>query len=128
MTEEKSDNNSAEAVQRKPLLSPSSFFEPSPDVNYDFVSGSYLLGSVLALVMYLVQRFLFDKIGDGDNDKETNSDVDGGDESSSLETTKELAESLEGIYLIFIPFIPCLLWSLIVRQKWKQQLDLKKES
>uniref|UniRef100_A0A7S1ZN45 Uncharacterized protein n=1 Tax=Ditylum brightwellii TaxID=49249 RepID=A0A7S1ZN45_9STRA len=118
------ENKNTAVTQRKPLLfSITSLVEPTPDVNYDFVSGAYLAGSILALIFYSVQLFCSDQTNDAASD-ESKSD----DGHLSLETMKELAESLEGIYLIFIPFIPCLLWSLIVRAKWKGQLDLKKES
>jgi len=33
------------------------------------------------------------------------------------ELVKENIEHIEGIYVIFCPFIPCLFWSLIVRAK-----------
>ncbi|KAF0682530.1 Aste57867_25328 [Aphanomyces stellatus] len=32
-------------------------------------------------------------------------------------------DAVEGFYIVFAPFIPCLLWSLVVRQNW-----LKKEA
>jgi len=36
------------------------------------------------------------------------------EEEQPTAVMKELAESIQGLYLIFVPFIPCLLWSLIV--------------
>jgi len=58
-------------------------------------------------------------------------------QSASIEdekhTLKELAESTEGLYLIFIPFIPCLIWSLVVRNKYcklqkeKKGLEVEQE-
>jgi hypothetical protein len=39
---------------------------------------------------------------------------------------KELAESTQGLYLIFIPFVPCLLWSLMLQNQ--QSCDLQKQN
>lgn len=43
-----------------------------------------------------------------------------GDQEQSV--LKELSESTAGLYLIFIPFIPCLFWSLVVRKEAKRRL------
>ena len=54
-----------------------------------------------------------------------NVDVDG--EKSMME---EVAESTEGLYLIFIPFVPCLLWSIVVRKEYcrlQAESSLKKK-
>ena len=33
---------------------------------------------------------------------------------------------VEGFWIIFLPFIPCLAWSLIIRGRWLQQQKLSK--
>lgn len=30
-------------------------------------------------------------------------------------------ESVKGWYITLLPFLPCLLWSLVVRSRWRQQ-------
>lgn len=34
---------------------------------------------------------------------------------------KEFANGMQGMYFIFAPFVPCLLWSLIVRYFWMKE-------
>jgi len=52
---------------------------------------------------------------------DVNVNVNTGDQEQSV--LKELSESTAGLYLIFIPFIPCLFWSLVVRNNSKKRLS-----
>jgi len=38
-----------------------------------------------------------------------------------------MVHQVEGFYIIFSPFLPCLLWSLVVRSKWLKQEKSKTE-
>ena len=49
------------------------------------------------------------------------------DELKEGSTMKELGESTKGLYMIFAPFIPCLFWSLIIRNVWKKTLSLEEK-
>ena len=82
-----------------------SLIRPSPNINYDFISLAYGCASILAVFLYLIERFSLSPHLHED--------------SNQHETLHELAESTQGLYLIFVPFIPCVFWSLIVRQQWK---------
>jgi len=86
--------------------------EPSPNINYDFVSGMYAIGSLLCFLLYIFQiTFEVQKDDTGDVESST---------ASVSEAISELVTSLSGVYLIFVPFFPCLLWSLIIRSKWQK--------
>jgi hypothetical protein len=82
-------------------------FEPSPSINYKLITVVYSLCSVLAVVLYILEVTVFRSYLQPD--------------STAKESMKELAESTQGLYLIFIPFIPCLLWSLTVLSKVKKE-------
>lgn len=109
-------------------------FEPTPCINYNFISLMYGAFSLIGTALYLLETLLFaphqreqlnkhdTATGAASNQNENDVAIqtptvslDIGDEKSVL---KELAESTEGLYLIFIPFIPCLLWSLVVRKTY----------
>ena len=34
---------------------------------------------------------------------------------------QQYTEAVDGFYIVMAPFVPCFLWSLIVRQKWLTQ-------
>ena len=127
-------------------------FEPSPSINYDFISSMYFAFSALGTILYLLETQLFAPYkertlaADADADTQAaitipqldidvnsnvnvnanananaNVDVNTGDQEQSV--LKELSESTAGLYLIFIPFIPCLFWSLVVRNNSKKRLS-----
>ncbi len=85
-------------------------FKPSPSINYNFISLIYALFSVLGGLLYALEKSVF-----GPHKAPTDVAAGEGDENSIM---KELAESTEGLYLIFVPFLPCLLWSLVVRKEY----------
>jgi uncharacterized membrane protein len=81
-------------------------FEPSPSINYNLITLIYFLCSVLAVVLYALEETIFRSYLQPD--------------STASESMKELAESTQGLYLIFVPFIPCLVWSFKVLNKVKK--------
>ena len=102
---------------------------PSPDINYNFISLMYGGGSALAVVLFVLEKALMGYYGIGaggagagsgaDSDAgaangEGNAGGGTGEEGAFLEFTRQL----EGLYLVFVPFFPCLLWSLAVRSRW----------
>lgn len=76
-----------------------SIFKPKPDINYNVIALLYGIGSVLSLFFLCLEKYL------------------GSERMKDYELVKENIEYIEGIYVIFCPFIPCLFWSLIVRAK-----------
>jgi len=94
-------------------------FSPSSNINYNFIASTYAFFSALSILLYFLETQVF--ISAEYQEERGNSML------------KELAESTKGLYMIFIPFLPALLWSLIVRQIWKggqsqqQQVDQKKK-
>lgn len=100
-------------------------FKPSHNINYDFISAVYGGFTILGLALYLLETMVFQKYtddrngaGDGEGDKSA---------PTSSETMKELAESTQGLYLIFAPFSLCLVWSLVVRKEWRRINEKKKQ-
>jgi hypothetical protein len=98
--------------------------QPNPNINYAFVSLMYAFGSVLYIALYGFEQwsgeaFSVQKHSEGAAYGSSSSITRNGDESSvtSPGVLKELHTSLQGIYLIFSPFIPYLMWSLILWQK-----------
>jgi hypothetical protein len=59
---------------------------PSSDINYRFVSGAYMLLAVLGVIFKGLEYLPVEK-----------------------------SESIKGVWLIFAPFVPCLLWSLVMQ-------------
>ena len=107
-------------------------FEPSPSINYDFISSMYFAFSAIGTILYLLETQLFAPYKERTatqsqaaipqhdiSNVDATVDVTGDQEQSVL---KELSESTAGLYLIFIPFIPCLFWSLVVRKESKRRL------
>lgn len=96
---------------------------PRPGINYNFVAGMYLGGCALALFFYVLEKqllapLLVDENGDdGDGSNATTSNDDANIEKDD-DSWKEFAKGMEGMYFIFVPFVPCLLWSLVVRYYW----------
>jgi hypothetical protein len=117
---------------------------PSPGINYDFVSTLYFIGCTLALSFYILETqilaplLLSSNSGDDDNvadstvDTATNNNESDDSGSSEEESSndegnawKEFAKGMEGMYFIFLPFIPCFLWSLVVRYFWMKETQKK---
>eukprot|EP00563_Minutocellus_polymorphus_P002996 CAMPEP_0181042814 /NCGR_PEP_ID=MMETSP1070-20121207/12359_1 /TAXON_ID=265543 /ORGANISM="Minutocellus polymorphus, Strain NH13" /LENGTH=138 /DNA_ID=CAMNT_0023121069 /DNA_START=10 /DNA_END=426 /DNA_ORIENTATION=- len=111
---------------------------PSPDINYNFISLMYGGGSALAVFLFGLEKALFGYYGitstgsgagaantaaDGDAGGNGEGDA-GGDEEGALH---EFTRQLEGLYLVFIPFFPCLLWSLAVRIRWLKGSSSQKD-
>mmetsp|Transcript_9459 Transcript_9459/g.28440 ORF Transcript_9459/g.28440 Transcript_9459/m.28440 type:complete len:107 (-) Transcript_9459:528-848(-) len=90
---------------------------PREDINYSFISAMYASGTALSLLLFLLETVLRGYGGNGDSSGE--------DETGSV---AEFAQALEGLYLIFIPFFPCLLWSLFVRRRWIEQQGAKRKT
>ena len=104
-------------------------FKPSPSINYNFIVSIYGAFSLLGGLLYSLERYAFtqykESASEDSGNANLNVDVDG--EKSMME---ELAESTEGLYLIFIPFVPCLLWSIVVRKEYcrlQAESSLKKK-
>ena len=101
--------------------------EPSNNINYNFVSGMYAVGSLLSVLLYLFQQAFHVK----DKENNININMDGAidlQKSSLSESFTEMVNSLQGVYLVFLPFFPCFLWSLVVRWKWQKLEQSKQEN
>ena len=107
------------------------FTTPSPDINYNFISLMYGGGSALAVCLFVLEKSLFGYYGiSGTGGTDSAATADGGDgtggdgEEGALH---EFTRQLEGLYLVFIPFFPCLLWSLAVRVRWLKENAVQKD-
>mmetsp|Transcript_32454 Transcript_32454/g.58664 ORF Transcript_32454/g.58664 Transcript_32454/m.58664 type:complete len:151 (-) Transcript_32454:1075-1527(-) len=109
---------------------------PSPGINYDFVSIMYLAGSSLALLFYTLEKYILAPLLEEEGDNEDNflnesnetSDVGSNDDTEEGgDAWKEFAKGMEGMYFIFVPFIPCLLWGLVVRYYWLKETRVSRE-
>lgn len=38
------------------------------------------------------------------------------------------SSQVEGFYIVLVPFVPCFLWSLVVRHRWLQQVKTADEN
>lgn len=90
----------------------------------------YLAGSFFAVTFFALEKYIFPSILGGNDDRKTsnassfdgyNAVGDGNDAKDGGGVWKEFATNLEGMYLIFIPFVPCLLWSFVVRYYWLKE-------
>ena len=92
-------------------------------------------GCALAVFLYVLERTLRDYYVPSSSTSSSGSGGDGGrynEESighSGVEegAMVEFARQIEGLYLVFVPFFPCLLWSLVVRSRWVADISLRKE-
>jgi hypothetical protein len=100
---------------------------PSPGINYNFVVYMYLAGSVLALLLFLLEKQILEPLLLADendnhnittNHTSTNDSDDAESEDGGGDAWKEFAKGMQGMHFIFDPFVPCLFWSLIVRYHW----------
>mmetsp|Transcript_20669 Transcript_20669/g.43072 ORF Transcript_20669/g.43072 Transcript_20669/m.43072 type:complete len:89 (-) Transcript_20669:37-303(-) len=64
---------------------------PSPSINYTVISYMYAACCLLCVLFYALERAF------------TNSDEEGGN-----------LEQVKGVYVIFLPFWPCLMWSCVM--------------
>jgi len=76
----------------------------------------YAAGSLLALALYGIDYYLGKMMN-----AEDGNDAEKSKETSESTTISELYTSLEGVYLIFLPFVPCLCWSLMLRYLAERQ-------
>mmetsp|Transcript_36521 Transcript_36521/g.53561 ORF Transcript_36521/g.53561 Transcript_36521/m.53561 type:complete len:140 (-) Transcript_36521:391-810(-) len=90
--------------------------QPNPDINYNVISMMYAAGSLLALALYGIDYYLGKMMN-----AEDGNDAEKSKETSESTTISELYTSLEGVYLIFLPFVPCLCWSLMLRYLAERQ-------
>eukprot|EP00581_Thalassiosira_minuscula_P007252 CAMPEP_0183711044 /NCGR_PEP_ID=MMETSP0737-20130205/6642_1 /TAXON_ID=385413 /ORGANISM="Thalassiosira miniscula, Strain CCMP1093" /LENGTH=147 /DNA_ID=CAMNT_0025939449 /DNA_START=189 /DNA_END=632 /DNA_ORIENTATION=- len=105
---------------------------PSPGINYNFVSIMYVAGSSLALLFYTLETqmaSLLEEKGDTEENSLDQSNQTGAtdDTEEGVDPWKEFAKGMEGMYFIFLPFVPCLLWSLIVRYYWLKGTAVSRE-
>ena len=102
---------------------------PRDGINYDFVATLYLIGSALALSFYLLETKILDPLlvekdvdattTTADESDSTTGTEENGEEGSNA--WKEFASGMQGMYFIFAPFVPCLLWSFVVRYFWLKE-------
>jgi len=86
--------------------------EPKENINYNFIASMYAIFAAIGFLLLGLEKLVLVSYKELEGE-------------SSM---KEMAESTEGLYLIFTPFIPCLLWSLIVRQNQNNsKIEKKKE-
>ena len=103
------------------MISQLSFLtDPSPDINYNFISAIYGLFSFLALALYILET----KVLRG----WINSKEDGNTGEGISESLREFAEGMVGLYWVFVPFFPCLLWSMFIRRKQPPSISVKMET
>ena len=101
---------------------------PREGINYDFVATLYLIGSTLALSFYLLETKILapllvenDPVVDAVTSNENDSTISTDDNGEGGNAWKEFANGMQGMYFIFVPFVPCLLWSLVVRYFWMKE-------
>jgi hypothetical protein len=123
-----------EEVDKLPFRNVPWVVRPSPGINYDFVVLMYLAGSVLAVLFFGLEKTILAQPVDGAGSEEDDANNNGLNESGAsdgedkeVDPWTEFAKGFEGMYYIFVPFIPCLLWSLVVRYFWMKE-SLKMES
>lgn len=100
---------------------------PSPDINYNFISLMYGGGSALAVFLFVLEKALMGYYGISAAAADAaakGGDGGGGDEEGALH---EFTRQLEGLHLVFVPFFPCLLWSLFVRSRWLKEHGARKD-
>jgi hypothetical protein len=138
-----SSNNDASQTEEPNFTHVPWPIRPSPGINYDFVSTLYFIGCMLALSFYILETqilaplLLSSKSDDDDNVTDSTVDTtknshESDDSGSSEEKSsddgnalKEFAQGMGGMYFIFLPFIPCFLWSLVVRYFWLKETQKK---
>merc|ERR1719253_2146332 len=94
----------------------------------------YLAGSALALFFFILEKqilaplLLEDEVPNENNTLSESNEISDAGESGDTEeggdSWKEFAKGMEGMHFIFVPFIPCLLWSLVVRHYWLRDTNV----
>mmetsp|Transcript_24251 Transcript_24251/g.51195 ORF Transcript_24251/g.51195 Transcript_24251/m.51195 type:complete len:158 (+) Transcript_24251:73-546(+) len=105
---------------------------PTPGINYDFVALMYLGGSALAAFFFVLERYILAPLlveqsppnSTTDSTIASNGDTAGAQDG---EQWKEFARGMEGMYVVFVPFAPCLIWSLVVRYFWIKETKILEE-
>lgn len=85
-------------------------------------------GSALAVFLFVLEKSLFGYYGingTGAAAAAAGGDGTGGDDEEGA--LHEFTRQLEGLYLVFVPFFPCLLWSLAVRSRWLKENGVHKD-
>jgi hypothetical protein len=90
-------------------------FQPNPNINYSVISLMYACGSILYVALYSFEQWAGGVLAAQGEEGDSGSTGSSDEPSSGL--LKELHSSLQGLSLVFSPFLPCLLWSLILRQR-----------
>lgn len=101
---------------------------PSSGINYDFVVSLYLGGCALAFLFFMLEKQLLAPLLGGDEDSTNISDgADGGEDTEKeVDPWKEFAKGMQGMYVVFAPFLLCLPWSLVVRYYWMRETAKRK--
>ena len=108
---------------------------PSVGINYNFVVLMYTVGSIIAVFFYLLEKQVLDPllveqdISDNNNTLQSNdndikdTEIEGDEGGDDINSWKEFARGMAGMYVIFVPFIPCLIWSFVVRYYWLKETN-----
>ena len=106
---------------------------PSVGINYNFVVLMYTVGSIIAVFFYLLEKQVLDPLlvegssSDNNNTLQSNdikdSEIKGEEGGEDANPWKEFARGMAGMYVIFVPFIPCLIWSFVVRYYWLKETN-----
>ena len=93
----------------------------------------YVAGSAIALLFYILEKQLATLLEEDEGNttiskSDESGDADDGSNEEGGDPWKEFAKGMTGMHFIFDPFIPCLLWSLIVRYYWLREGQAKKVS
>ncbi|KAL7470983.1 hypothetical protein ACHAXS_011276 [Conticribra weissflogii] len=104
---------------------------PTPGINYDFIALMYLGGSALAAFFFVLEKYILAPLLVEQSAPNSTMDatIANGDTlpAQDGEQWKEFARGMEGMYVVFIPFAPCLIWSLIVRYFWIKEAKILEE-
>ena len=108
---------------------------PSVGINYNFVVLMYTVGSIIAVFFYLLEKQVLDPLlveqdtSDNNNTLQSNdndikdTEIEGDEGGDDINSWKEFARGMAGMYVIFVPFIPCLIWSFVVRYYWLKETN-----
>lgn len=92
----------------------------------------YLAGSALAAFFFILERCILAPLLVEQSAPNTTTDstiANNGDTAGAQdgEQWKEFARGMEGMYVVFVPFAPCLIWSLVVRYFWIKETKILEE-
>jgi hypothetical protein len=96
---------------------------PSLGINYDFIVSMYLGGFGLAIFFFTLEKQILAPLLEGDegNAVVDTEEIGGDDAEKDVDSWKEFAKGMQGMYFVFAPFLLCLPWSLIVRYYWMRE-------